>query len=1003
MHGPLRLACLASWLLAMGAGEVLSQGRITSADIAGQVVDSSGAALPEAVVTVTGPSTGLLRTAVTDREGRFTVLGVAPGTYGITAEAPGFSRTEREVVLTVGTVVEIRLELSLKGLAFSADVEAPGPLVDPSRTSLSTVVTTPLIEALPINVRNFISFALIAPGVASDRTPQQGSSATSGLTFAGQRARSNTILVDGFDNNDPAVGGVRGMFSQEVVREFQVIASSASAEYGKASGGIINIITRNGTNAVSGGTFFSLRNERLNAREHFERFDPSGLRIDREKAPYRQTQFGGSIGGPVRRDRTFYFAAVERLDISANNFVTIDDRSIVTVAGQPLGTPAAILRQAGFAVETGNVPYETESTQLFGRLDHRVTPNQAFDARINWSSGLDEDVEPWGGQVARSRGAALEFDDLMVAASHVWVASQSVVHDLRAQVAYRDQRVLALDPTCAGPCDDVMEGGPTVEVVGVASAGRQRFTPQVRETMRYQLLDTLTVQRGRQLLKFGIDYNYIDNRTGVLPLHFGGRYIFQALPAIPGVLPTPISSIQALALGLPAAYVQGYGNFQARYAVQDLSAFAQDDWRVTPTVTLKLGARYQGQFWPDAQYSVPGLDPYSFPSSHNVAPRLAAAWNPRNSRQTSLHAAYGRFFDNHLTSLAGIADVIDGTPEGLRTLVLRFPATLTAWNSPGRRLPLEAAGTFPSLLIAVDPELKAPYAHHLSGGIRHEIGSRLTLEADVVFVRGHRQAGTLDYNPLVPELGPNRRPDDEIRNGVAVPNTSASVLQYTSFGETWYRGLTLALNRRLTGGLQFLMSYTLSKAEDNSTDYQNAFLPENTGKGRNPADPTGLPIAFDPDAERGPSVQDQRHRFTFSGFYMLPASLQVSTIVTVGSGRPYNILAGSDLNGDGNGGAFPPDRARRDPSDPATSVRRNSGTLPMQASTDVRVSRRFELSAWKVEAIGEVFNLFNRTNYTEVNGIFGTGAYPTAPDSRFGQFEKAAPPLQAQVGLRLLF
>jgi hypothetical protein len=243
-----------------------------------------------------------------------------------------------------------------------------------------------------------------------------------------------------------------------------------------------------------------------------------------------------------------------------------------------------------------------------------------------------------------------------------------------------------------------------------------------------------------------------------------------------------------------------------------------------------------------------------------------------------------------------------------------------------------------------------------------------------------------------------------------VSGSSASLLQYTDFGETWYRGLTATLRKRLDRGSQFLVSYTLSKSEDNSTDFQSAFIPESNGFGRNPADPAGLPIGFIPGLERGAAVWDQRHRLVVSGLYRLPEAVQLAAVVIAASGRPFTPLAGVDLNGDGNGGAAPPDRARRNPADIATSVGRNSETLPGQITVDARVSRRFRLPGnLFVEPIFEVFNLFNRTNYAEVNNIFGAGAYPDNPvrDAQgrvtYGRFTLALPPRQIQLAAKLSF
>ncbi|HUE88583.1 MAG TPA: carboxypeptidase regulatory-like domain-containing protein [Vicinamibacterales bacterium] len=1001
-----RLASILLVISSAGAGAVSAQTRATSADLTGVIYDPLKAVLPGATVTVTNADTGTSRTSVTEGDGRYAILALPPGTYTIRVELSGFTPLVQEgVALALGSSVDLSFTLTLAGAQEQVIVNAVASVVDTQKTAVSSVVSQQQIESLPINGRNFISFSVITPGVTTDRTPQQGASATSGLTFAGQRARSNNITVDGVDNNDAAVGAVRATFSQEAVREFQVLTNSYSAEFGKASGGVVNIVTKSGTNRLTGNLFGYFRDEALNAKEYFERFEPSGASLDREKASYGQTQYGFTLGGPLRRDRSFFFLSFERLDIDTNNFVNIDDRTIVTVGPMVLGTPKQILERAGFVIETGNVPYRVEGNQFLAKIDQQLTQSQNLAVRFNYADAFNENIEPWGGQTARSRGALLDSSDYATAASHTLVKGSRLVNELRFQYARRDQDVNALDPRCGGPCTADDQGGPTLEVTGFASVGRQRFTPQPRNSRRLQVLDSLSYFLGNHQLKSGFDFSTIDNVNEALPLHFGGRYIFAA--ALPGALfglPVPtINAIQAVGLGLPAAYVQGYGNPSNSYRVSDLSVFVQDDWRPTATLTLKLGVRYQTQFWPDVEYTVRGIDPYRFPNDrNNVAPRLAFAWDPLGDRRTSIRGAYGLFFDNHITALSGITNLINGSTN-VRTFVAQLPnpAPIAAWNAPGRRLPESAlpAG-FPSVEISADPGLVTPYAHHASVGVDRELPGELGLSATVVFARGFDQLGTIDYNPIVPALGAGRRPEDV--NGVA--GTSASILQYSSFGETWYRGLTVSATKRFTNRYQFLASYTLSKAEDNSTDFQSAFIPQNNGAGRNRQDLTGVPVGFNADDERGPSTQDQRHRFVFSGLYVAPADVQISSIITVASGRPYNILAGADLNGDGNGGAFPPDRARANPADPASSVWRNRGTLPKQAAVDLRVSRRFALSnSVRLDGIFEVFNLFNRTNFTEINNIFGTGAYPASPVSTFGQFTQAGSPRQVQLAVKMSF
>jgi hypothetical protein len=995
--GALGLVLVASLL----AGDpALAQTRATTADLAGVVLDSSKAVLPGALVSATSTATGLERSTSTDRHGRYFIPALPPGTYTVRASLTSFEAQAAEnVLLVLGQAAELNFTLQIGRAAEEVTVVADTVLVDTQRTAVASVISQQQIEALPISGRNFISFSIIAPGVSTDRTPQQGASATSGLTFAGQRARSNNITVDGLDNNDATLGAVRATFSQEAVQEFQVITNSYSAEFGKASGGIVNIVTKSGTNHLAGNAFYYFRDETLNAREHFEKFNPAGARIDRAKAPFSQNQFGGTAGGPIRRNKSFFFVSAERLKAQANNFVNIDDTTPVVVFGQNHGTLVDVLQRAGFPVEVGNVPYAIESNQVLAKVDTNLSANHSLALRVNWADLLNENVEPWGGQIARSRGAYLDSRDLMFAASMTSVFSSRTVNELRVQVANRDQSVISLDPTCSGICDAYDEGGPTLEI-GAIGVGRHRFTPQPRENRRVQVIESLSYHRGRHNLKAGFDFSHIDHSSQALPLHFGGRYIFAPLPAIPALgLPAPVTAVQALALGLPAAYVQGYGNPAVPYGYSDISIFAQDDWRLADNFTLKLGLRYQNQFWKETTRTVNGLPPYGWAKdNNNIAPRLAASWDPAGDKKTSIQGSYGIFFDNHITSMWGITEGISGTAENVRTLAVRIPDSIGAWRSPGRRLP-EPGGPYPSLVLSIDPGLKTPYAHHASAGVDRQLTGDMAVSAHFVYARGLDQVGTIDYNPVTnPATG--GRPLD--RNGV--PGTSASVLQYTTWGETWYRGLAVSLRKRYSNRHHFQVSYTLSKAEDTSADYQSFFIPQDNGRGRDPNNLHGLPLGFDPGAERGPSLQDQRHRFVLSGGVNVGAGFSVSTIATLASGRPYNILAGADLNGDGNGGATAPDRPRTNPAQQATAIGRNAGSLPNQFTTDLRVAKRVDLGRrTRLDLMAEMFNLFNRTNYTNVDNIYGTAAYPGNALPTFGQFTEAAPPFQAQLAARIVF
>ncbi|HEX5109547.1 MAG TPA: TonB-dependent receptor [Vicinamibacterales bacterium] len=998
----------AGFLLLVAAAAAGAQSTTTLVDLVGTVrEESSKKALPDVALTIVNQETKVSWMTSSDENGRFVMPGLPVGQYRMTTSLTGYwPRTVENVTLTLGERVEVELVLIPSIITDHVDVVSEAEAVLSERSPGSDVITQDRIDALPINGRDVLDFAALTPGVSFDETPLQGPARTSGLSMSGQRGRSNNIQVDGLDNNDETVGSVRALFSQDSVREFQVISGSPSAEFGAASGGIVNVVTRSGTDVVSGSLFGFFRDDALNSKAYFEKFTPAGDAIDMSKAPYNQWQYGATVGGPVKRINSFYFLSFERADVRPSNLVTIDDQTTVfnPFTGQQLGTPAQVIRNAGFPVETGSVPYETVLNQFLGKLD-RHSDNQSFGARLNTATELYENIEPFGGQIARSRGAVLESTDIMGAGYHTAVLSPRTLNELRGQVAFRDQIARSLDPSC-GLCTDENAGGPTLEVTGYANVGRQRFTPTYRDNTRYQVTDSLSHYRGNHQWRAGIDVSYIDGRRQSLPLHFGGRYIFQEfnLPTAGG--PVRISSIQAVALGLPVAYVQGYGFSGAASDFGQLGSFVQDTWRAGSSLTLSLGLRYQTQFWPASTLAPAGYPgSYQFQSDRNdLAPRVAVTWRPGNSRTTTVQGGYGVYYDNTLTSVFGITKYINGGSDGVRTLVLRGQPSFGAWARPGHHLSEAEAlqitnGSFPSVAITIDPDLTTPYAHHTTIGVERQLPGQFQVSAHFIHVRGFGQLGTIDYNPLVQSLGVDRRPADV--DGRA--GTSASVLQYTSFGETWYRGLRLSVSKRLPSG-QVIVNYTLSKAEDNSSDFQTAFLPENNGRGRNPDDPDGLPLDFRPDDERGPSLQDERHRLVATGVFAVPGGIQLATIVAIGSGHPYNIVAGSDLNRDGDGGSSSPDRPRTDPNDPATSIGRNAGRLPSFATVDFRVARPFRvMRKLSVQPMLEVFNLFNRTNFTGVQNVFGTGVYPSNPSPTFGQFTQAAAPRQVQLALKVDF
>jgi len=978
-----------------------AQSPLTTGNVRGTVRHADGTPFPHTEVTAIDVQTNARRTATTGGDGTYLLLSLPPGNYRLTAAAESSAGAAAETRVVIGQTARLDLTVDAARLAESVEVSAAAWTPDLDRAPLQTTVRQELLTELPIVQRSFLAFIQLTPGVATDRIPQQGATATSGLSFAGQRARSNDIMVDGFDNAEPLFGGIRAAIGQDAVREYQVLAGWFPAEYGGAAGGVVNIVTRSGTNQITADVFAHLRNDALSGKGHFERFNVFGDRIDQPKAPFRQYQAGGSAGWPLVHDNLFAFLSFERSDIGANSFVTVDPAL------------AATLTSAGFSVISGFNPYQVTSTSEFVRLDANASPHTQLAFRGLNTSVLNEAIEPFGGIVARSRGAVQNRKDWSAGVSMTSVPSDRLLNDVRVQYAYENNDLMALDPACGGPCDSTTKGGPTIEIAGVVAAGRQRFMPAPRTNRRLQFADSATALAGHHTFKAGLELESIDTPHTELGAHFGGRYLFTALPgtalALAGLPPRaePLSPLEAFTYGLPALYVQGYGNATGSYRDKYGAAYAQDEWAPTSRLRIMAGLRYQRLFPEKVHYTISNVGgttlSYDYPDDTNdLAPRLSAIVDPTGSGRSSLQLAWGRFFERQLLSIEQVSDIFVRA-DGARTFVAPFPASIVAWRAAGHHL-AEPSTPYPSLVITTGPGLRTPNATHTALTFRTSLREGLTMSVDAVDVRGKDIVAPIDFNPRVPELGPGRRPNDV--GGVA--GTSASVVQYTSFAKSWYDGVSLSFEGRVSQRVDWTASYTLSKAEDNGTDFQSNFVPQNNGRGRNPADPKGLPLGFDPNLERGPSLNDQRHRLAMMATCSLPWSLRLGVLAQGASGRPFTPLAGRDLNNDGDGATSSPDRARRNPADESTSVGRNSARLPSTFTIDLRLSREQDLGGRVIAtAFLEVFNLPDRTNYTDVNNVFGAGAFPSQPavDAAgrvtYGRFIQSDSPRQFQIGVRL--
>ncbi len=872
----------------------------TTGDLRGDVRDETGATIPSARLSVRNLGTGLLRGADAGTDGRFSFPLLPPGRYVVSAEAAGFAEpASREVELSLGTTRAVHLVLR-RGVAASVTVTAEG--LDARQTSLATTIDRARIESLPNVERNYLSFALTTPRVSTDRSPQNGAAATSGLSLNGQSPRYNTVLVDGTDNNDLWSGSVRGTFSQEAVLEYQVLTNPYSAELGRTSGGVVSLLTRSGTNDLHASAFYSYRGDELAAR------DP----LVRETVPVADHRFGASLGGPLLADRLFYFGAYERAGVDTANPVTIAEAD------------AALIRAQGFRIETGNVPYEMRGDTAIVKLDGSPSGSVTGSLRGSWSKGRDGNQLAWGGLTAKSAGGERLSRDTALAASAVSILGSGAHAEVRALFCDADYEVASLD----------VDRAPSVTLQGVATFGSQRLLPQPRRSRIYQLAGAFSLApgSGRVRLKAGAEIDRTDLTT-TLPNFFLGVYRFSALA--PGPFgANGVSARDAFTRGLPAVFIQAFGDPTGGGRAQQVSGFLQGELDVTPSLLVRAGVRYD--------YEAPAGP---FPADRdNVAPRLS--FSLALSGHTRLRGGVGRFHGVSPIGPGFVVTVQNGVQVRTYVRALGVPATspglwpTVPWALPAHRFATEAeAGqsVVPGTVLRPG-ELESMENDQASLGAEAALGPALTASVDAVHARGRNVIVARNVNPVVG----GRRP---------IPGFGDYFL-YESSGRSWYTGATLGLKGRIAGRLEASAYYTYARAEDDYIDFLTEFQPQ---------DP------LDPGDERARSVQSPEQKVVATAVFRTPAAetrwwardLTLAAILDWQNGRPYNVTAGFDRNANG------------DPlSDRPEGVRRNAGELGSLFSLDVRVSRRLPLNGpLSAELTVTATNVTNARNVLSRQGV----------------------------------
>jgi outer membrane receptor protein involved in Fe transport len=965
-----------------------AQSQAAGGSIEGTVTDASGAVLPGATVTVRNEGTGVVRETTTDGSGLFRAPLLPVGRYEVAAALSGFATTKRPgQTLSIGQTLVLDLSLQIASAQEEVTVTAEAPVIETSRTQQASTVGERAVTNLPVNGRNFIDFTLTTPGVTRDVR-------TGDISFAGQRGTLNSLVIDGADNNNTFFGQTLGrtgsgrapyQFSQDAVQEFQVNRNAYSAEYGRAGGAVINVVTKSGSNAFHGSAFEFFRDKSLNANSWVNKTAAPA----RARSPFRIHQFGGSLGGPLVRDKAFFF-----LSFDAQRRTLPNDVTLVL----PANLPGDANTQSGVAklrAKADSWEQSQDQDVFLAKVDwqldarHRLSlryNHQNFTGGNNENAGSNRSQEATGDSLVRTR---------TLNASLASVFSPTFFNELRVQLAKDEEPGLA---NSADPQAEVRQGGSTVLVFG-----RNFFSPRETTIERVQVADTVTLVRGAHSFKLGADLNF-DSIKNFFPGNFSGSYLF--------------GSIANFDRGVADSYVQAFGGVgttgpETRPDIKELAVFVQDEWRARKNLTLSFGLRYDLQSFaqpevsnPDPQLAAAGIDTgFLKTDKDNFAPRLGLAWSP--NAKTVVRAGYGLFYGRTPSIMVGTAHSNNGinvqTITFTGALVPRYPATYA-------ELPTGIALPRPTIFV-FDGDYESPEVHQASAGFEYALRDDVAIGVSYLFVAGRKLSRSTDINvgaPVatsIPVQGGGALSVQQFPTVRPFANFSR-IIQFESTAESTYNGVTVELRKRFGGRLQASLAYTLGRVKDTAPD-ATAVVPSSGDDAKFASNPADF------EADRAPGNNDQRHRVVFSGYWDLAywkgsAGLakalldgwSFSWIAQVGAGQPYSAAIQNDVNRDGN--------TRND----LVPGERNAYNLPSFQSLDARVARRIPLGKQvRLELIAEAFNLLNHTNvsaqrtvyYNFTGGVLVPQLNLSNPRLNFGADSAAFDPRVVQLAAKITF
>jgi hypothetical protein len=748
-------------LLLLAAMNLHAQPAITSATVSGTVRDAGGAPIAGARVSALNVDRNQKQQTVTDTAGRFRFPVLAVGAYEFTAARDGFAPWRRVLRLSVGSSLEVPITLAMTQ-SETIDVTGAMPAIDTGRTEIAANITPEEVRDLPLNGRNYLDLALLAPGVsrtntgANQRFAETSAVPGTGISVSTQRNLANSFIVDGLSANDDAAELAGTFFSQEVIREFEVVRSGGSAEFGRSSAGIINIVTQSGTNTLRGDAYGFFRNQRFDA--------PNAL--SHTKLPLDQQQSGITLSGPLVRDRTFFFANAEGLRQRTAGIITIAPTSVGAINAR-----LDVVSFAGPRITTGNFDTTLDTTNVFARLDDMVTPSDSLTFRLNTYDVASDNARSVGGLTAVSRGTALANHDRTLAASNLRTISGNVISETRAQ---------ATRSRLEAPPNDLV--GPAVTISGIASFGTLTVSPTARAIDLGEVAQNVTWLRGNHALKAGADL--LRNRVTIsFPGALQGVYTF--------------SSLANFVAGAYFSFQQAFGAPDTHQTNDNVGGFLQDEWRATPRLMIDVGVRYDVQ-------ELPGL---IHTDRNNISPRLGAAWDIDGDGRKVLRAAAGIYYDP--IPLRAVSNALQR--NGVTYKVAQLGPTF-----PGAPVFPHVLPSFPSTLLTnvttIDPDIQNSSSTQAMLQYEQQLGSTAAASIGVEHLRGRNIIMSRNINvptttnPSVPNLG---RPNSAFANNG----------QFQSIGDSWYDGVTIAVTKRPVSWGSVRFSYTFSKGLDTSGNF----------------------------------------------------------------------------------------------------------------------------------------------------------------------------------------